>query len=88
MIDKNKVGLTLGLFFAIVHAVWALSVAVIPNILQSKLDWIFNLHFIEPVWKLTAFNFVNAIILVVVTFIVGYILGWVFAWAHNLFHKK
>ncbi|MBS3088521.1 hypothetical protein J4402_01955 [Candidatus Pacearchaeota archaeon] len=88
MIDKNKCGLALGLFFAIVHAVWALAVAIIPGSLQSFLDWIFALHFVAPVWSLTAFNFVNAILLVIVTFITGYILGWVFAWAHNLCHKK
>ena len=88
MIDKNKTGLTLGLFLAVVHAVWALAVAVIPGPLQASLDWIFNIHFLEPIWKLTAFNLINAIFLVIITFVIGYIFGWVFAWLHNLHHKK
>jgi len=88
MIDKNKVGLTFGLFLAVVHAVWSLAVAVIPNELQSFLNWVFGLHALEPVFKLTSFNLVNAIILVILTFVIGYIFGWVFAFLHNLLHKK
>jgi len=86
--EKNKVGLVVGLFLAIVHAIWALTVAIIPNQLQSFLDWIFNIHFLVPVWKITEFNFMNAIFLVIMTFVIGFIVGWVFAWLHNLLHKK
>ena len=88
MIDKNKIGLAVGFFMALAHAVWSLCVAVIPSYLQTFLDWVFKLHAIEPVWILTAFNFMNAILLVIVTFIFGYIVGFVFAWLHNLVHKK
>ncbi len=88
MLDKNKIGMAFGIFLAVFHAAWALMVAVIPETLQSGLNWIFRMHFLEPVWILTQFNFSYAILLVVFTFIVGYILGWVFAWAHNLSHKK
>lgn len=88
MLDKNKVGLIVGLFLAAMHAAWALAVAIIPNALQSFLDWIFNIHFLQPIWKLTAFNFVDAIFLVIVTFIAGYISGWVFAWVYNSMYKK
>ncbi len=88
MLDKNKIGLSVGLFLAMVHAVWALAVAIIPGALQSFLDWIFDIHFLEPIWKLTTFNLINAIFLVIITFIIGYILGWVFVWVHNLYHKK
>ncbi len=88
MIDKNKTGLALGLFFAIVHAIWALSVALMPNTLQSFLDWIFNLHSLEPVWILISFNLLNSLFLIGVTFVSGYLFGWVFAWAHELIHKK
>lgn len=88
MRDKNKTGITWGLFFAVLHAVWALMVAVIPNALQSSLDWIFKVHFLERIWILTPFNFVDAILLVIVTFVFGYVFGWIFAWADNLHHKK
>jgi hypothetical protein len=88
MLDKHKLGLSVGLFFAVVHAAWALLVLVIPKILQNFLDWIFNIHFLEPIWRLTSFNLINAIFLIIITFIIGYIFGWVFAWAHNIHHKK
>lgn len=88
MLDKNKVGLSLGIFLAIVHAFWALMVAVMPGTLQSFLDWVFLLHSIVPVWVLTPFSFVNSILLVIVTFVLGYIFGWVFAWAHKMVHGK
>ena len=87
MLGKNKTGISLGILFALVHAVWALAVAVIPDTLQKFLDWVFNLHSITPVWVLTSFNWLNALLLVIITFVFGYILGWIFAWAHNLRHK-
>jgi len=87
-LNKNKIGLMVGAFLAIVHAVWALIVAVIPDSLQSFLDWVFNIHFLEPVWILTTFDLLNAIFLVILTFVCGYICGWVFAWIHNCVDKK
>ncbi|MFA5019883.1 MAG: DUF5676 family membrane protein [Candidatus Pacearchaeota archaeon] len=86
--NKNKLGLAVGILFAIIHAVWALAVLIIPGALQSFLNWVFKLHSLEPIWIITSFNFLNAIFLVVVTFIIGFIIGWVFAWVHNLLHKK
>lgn len=88
MLEKKKVGLAVGFFLAIVHAVWSLAVAVIPSQLQSFLGWVFKLHAIQPVWVLMSFNFVNAVILVILTFVIGYIIGWVFAWIHNMLHKR
>lgn len=88
MLDKNRFGLAVGLFFAAIHAIWAVVVALIPNQLQAGLDWIFKVHFLEPIWKLTAFNFLNAIFLVIVTFIIGYIFGWLLACLWNWVKKK
>ena len=88
MLNRNKIGFTLGLFLAIVHAFWAILIGIIPNPLQSFLDRMFNLHMLVPIWKITAFNIGNAIMLVITTFIAGYIFGWVFAWCHNMMHKK
>jgi len=87
-LDKNKTGLVLGLFFAIVHAVWAVLVLVIPGNLQNFIDWAFNLHFLEPVYTITSFNLVNAILLLIVTFVCGYVLGWIFAAVWNKLVKK
>jgi hypothetical protein len=86
--DKNKVGLFLGIVFALFHAVWAISIAIMPGLMQSLLDFIFRIHFLESVWKITTFNFVDAIILIVVTFIVGYIFGWVGTWIYKMILKK
>jgi uncharacterized membrane protein len=77
--NRNKTGLIVGFFLAIIHAIWALMVAIIPNQLQSFLNWIFVLHSLEPYWIITAFNFPNALLLVIVTFIFGYLLGYLFA---------
>lgn len=88
ILNKNKIGLVVGIFLAIVHIVWSLAVLIIPIQLQTFLNWIFVLHALQPYWVITAFNFVNAILLAVMTFIMGYIFGWVFAWCHNLMHKK
>jgi len=87
-LDKNDTGLVVGAFLAIMHAVWALCVAVIPGSLQAFLDWVFKVHFLNPVWVLTAFNLLDAIFLVILTFVCGFVFGWVFAAVHNWLSKK
>jgi len=82
MVDKlnnNQVGLIAGIFFALMHALWALFVALVPGLLQQFLDWMFVLHSLKPVWVITSFDLMNAILLIVMTFVIGYALGWVFA---------
>ncbi len=87
MLDKNKTGLIVGFFLAILHVIWALIIAVIPNQLQSFLNWIFDIHFLEPDWIITTFNLVDAIFLVAVTFVFGYICGYLFALIGNYILK-
>jgi len=87
-LDKNKTGLVVGCFFALVHAVRALLILLIPNQLQLFLNWIFNIHMMEPVFVLTAFNWISALMLIVTTFIIGYIVGYVFSAVNNLIIKK
>ena len=86
-LNKNKTGLALGTFIALMHAVWSLLVAVIPAQLQKFLDWAFVLHHIKPLYVLLPFNIANAILLVVLTFVVGYIFGYVFAAVWNRANK-
>ena len=88
MLNKNKFGLIVGCFFAIMHAVWALSVAIMKNILQSFFNWIFQLHFLKPLYVLTEFNLKDAVLLVLVTFVVGFVVGWIFACLYNVLSKK
>ena len=77
--SKNRVGLAVGLFVALLHALWALIVWIMPNAAQSYLNFIFPLHFIGNVFSILTFSLANAIILVLMAFVGGYIFGWVFA---------
>jgi len=71
-----KPALVGGLVLAIVHAVWALMVAVIPQTFQNFLNWIFDIHFLAPIYQLTTFNFGKALLLTVITFVCGYVVTW------------
>lgn len=86
-LNKNQVGLVCGVFLAAIHAIWALTVAVVPGLLQQFLDWVFGLHFLKPVYILTSFNFVDAIFLVVLTFVSGFASGWGFTAIWNWLNK-
>ena len=86
-LNKNKTGLALGIFIALMHAVWSLFVAVVPAQLQKFLDWVFVLHHIKPIYVLLPFNIANAVLLIVLTFVVGYIFGYVFATVWNRTNK-
>lgn len=76
---KNTLGLVVGLFFAIVHAVWSVAVALIPGPLQAFINWVLALHHVSLVMVMMPFVLSNAIILVILTFVVGYIFGWLIA---------
>lgn len=78
-ISKNRAALTVGLFIALLHALWAIIVAIFPNAMQTYLNWIFPMHFIGNVFTILPFNILNAIILVIMAFIGGYVFGWLFA---------
>jgi hypothetical protein len=86
--DKNKTGLIVGYFLALVHLVWALAVIIMPDALQAGINWIFKIHGLMPVWIITSLSILDALLLVIMTFISGYILGWVFAWINGMCHKK
>ena len=87
-LDREKTGLVFGSFLAVIHAAWALAVAVMPRAMQSFFDWVFGLHFLEPIYTITVFNLIDAIMLVALTFVAGYVLGYVFAWVHNSLHLQ
>jgi len=84
-LNKNQVGLALGLFAAICHLVWTIAVAIG---IQKFVDWILLLHSIKLDLTLVSVVVLNAIILVVLAFIGGYIVGWVFAALYNWIGKK
>jgi hypothetical protein len=74
MCNKNSVGLFCGILMGAFHLFWAILIAV--GVAQSLMDWIFNLHMIDPVWNIQTFSIVTSLELVVFTFIVGYVGGW------------
>ena len=85
MLNKNKVGLTVGLFAALCHLVWIIAVAIG---VQKFVDWILLLHSIQLSMTLTSVAILNALLLIIVAFIGGYIVGWVFATIWNFVQKK
>jgi len=83
---KNKVGLTVGLFCALLHAIWAILVGI--GVGKSVIDSILPLHFISTTYNVITFSFVNALSLVILAFIGGYIIGWLFMLLWNWICKK
>jgi len=81
-LNANKIGLTLGIFFAVLHLIWAILVLV--GVAEASINWILPLHFVSLTMGILDFNIVNALILVVMAFIGGYITGWLFAWIRNM----
>lgn len=85
-LSKAKTGLVLGLFFAVVHAAWAVLVAL--GVAQRLLDWITGVHMLDNPYVVLDFSLGVAIGLVIVTFVVGYVFGWVFAALWNSLRKS
>ena len=86
--NKNKAGLVGGIFLGAVHLIWALLIAITPSGMQKLIDWILGLHFIDMDITIMPFKFLNALILVIITFVVGYAAGFALAWLCNLVKKK
>jgi len=81
----HKVGLTLGIFFGLMHAIW--EVLVYLGWAQSLMDWKLGLHSLNNPFIVGNFNLGMAIELVIVAIIGGYIIGMVFSAVFNKFHK-
>jgi hypothetical protein len=77
----HKVGLAVGTFAALVHAVWALLVAMGYGL--GKLNFVLGMHFISVPVTMTAFSWGGGLMLVVLAGIMGYVAGAVFAWIWN-----
>jgi hypothetical protein len=85
MLNKFKAGLVFGTFISLMHLIWALMIAIFPIFMQKFLNWIFGLHFVQPVVVLTPASRGKGILLVVITFVVGYIIGMIFTCLWNKF---
>ena len=81
----HKTGQTLGFFFALLHAVWEVLVAL--GIAQSLMDFKLSMHSLNNPFHVGAFSLGTAIELVIISYIGGYIIGSVFAIVYNKFNK-
>lgn len=85
MINQHKVGLVLGSFFGLAHAVWSVLVAI--GLAQPLLDFIFNLHMMDNPMHVQAFDITRSLLLIVITTVIGYVGGYVITWLWNYYHK-
>lgn len=79
--NKNRVGLSLGIFFVIIHGLWIIIVGA--GWAQDLINWMLRLHFVENPHTLLPFNIVTGIIGLITAFIMGYITGWIFVYIYN-----
>ncbi len=79
-LNRNQVGLAMGIFAAVCHLVWLVAVAIG---IQKYVDWILLLHSIQLDLTLTSVVILNGVILLVLAFIGGYVVGWIFAAVYN-----
>ena len=85
-VNRNQLGLTVGTFFALCHAIWVVFVGV--GFAKPLIDWIIPLHFIDMSYSITVFSLGSAVTLVILAFLGGYISGWVLAGIWNWASKK
>ncbi len=84
-IGVNRTGLAVGVVLGAMHLLWALLVAA--GVAQRLMDFIFRLHFIQPVYVVQPFDALRALALVLLAAASGYFIGAVFAFAWNWLHR-
>lgn len=80
-LNGNRLGLTFGIVIALMHAMWALVVAL--NLGQGFLDFVLPLHFLDNIYSVLEFNLLTATMLTVMAFLACYLLGWATALIWN-----
>lgn len=84
-VHPHKVGLVLGAFLGSWHLLWSLLVALAWA--QPLMDFIFWIHFINPVYHIGVFDAGRAAMLIIVTAAIGYAMGFAGAHLWNRIHK-
>ena len=84
-LNRNKVGLVLGSFAALMHVIWSVLVAL--NWAQPFQDFVFEMHFLINPNLVLPFDWATSIELVALASIVGYAVGFVFSTVWNHFNK-
>jgi len=80
-LNKNKVGLSLGIIFLLLHLIWIL--AVMGGFAEIILAWWNSSHFINMDFTITTFKIITAALTLFRAFIGGYLIGWLFAFIYN-----
>lgn len=84
-VNPNKAGLVLGALLGGWHFLWATLVAV--GWAQPVINFVFWIHFIQPIYVIGPFHAHIAAILIVVTAAIGYIIGYIFGALWNQIHR-
>ena len=85
MINPLKAGVTFGALLGGYHVCWAILVAL--GWAQPLVDFVFWMHFIQPVFVVRPFNLATAATLIVFTSIAGFISALLFALLWNILHR-
>lgn len=80
-LNKNKVGLSLGILSLAGHGVWMIMIAI--GFAERILSWWKAYHFISPTYTLLEFNFFTSILGLVGAFVTAFVVGWAFAFIYN-----
>jgi hypothetical protein len=85
-LSPHKAGVALGTLMGGWHLLWAIVVSAGWG--QPLLDFVFWMHFMNPVFVIDSFSFVRAVVLIAVTAGGGYCFGYVGAAIWNRLHAK
>ena len=81
----QKTALSVGAFFAIIHAAWAILVGL--GLGQTLANFKTNIHFIKTDFSILPFDAATGIGLIILSFVVGTIIGALFALVWNYFNS-
>lgn len=85
-LNKNNIGLSLGIIFLIVHVVWFVILA--SGLGQQFISWMIEGHFIKSNVEVIEFKLFTALLTLLRAFIFGYVIGWLFSFIYNKFEVR
>ncbi|MDO8466606.1 MAG: hypothetical protein Q7S83_00505 [bacterium] len=85
-INSHRLGMVVGAVAGLWHVGW--SVLVVAGVAQALIDFVFRVHFMEPLYHIGEFSLGTAVALVLVTSIIGYIFGWLIGTVWNRIYRS